>query len=814
MALLFLSLSWIAGIFTGYSISMPLWSLAFSIFPFIFLPWLRNHKKWLVLAGLILLVFMSGNTYYRSTLSQIYRNVLSFYNETNQITIEGSISGDPATNDKTTQFSLKADYVYLESGKQSISGTALITTLNYEGYHYGDQLKITGDLQTPTALGDFDYKSYLSRKDIYSVMVFPHIQNLHINTGFQPLSWIYNLRHKFSDSINMALPQPQGSLAEALLLGITGNIPQSLKQSFQATGTTHILAISGLNLTIIIGILLTVGVWLFGRRYSIHIWLSLVIIWLYTIFTGMNPPIVRSAIMGSMFLIAEFFGRQKTSITALTFAAAIMVGLQPGLLGDVSFQLSFLSIAGLILIYPHFHRLVRIEKTLEINSGFFMNALNVFADSFIVTLSAILATLPILAYNFGIVSLLSLPATVFILPIMPAMIVITALLSIAGLFAPWLAMAIGWIDWLFLSYFVLIIQIFSSLPLASFHLNNFPLWLVTGYYLLLAAVLLLINFWKHLAKYMQLSLEKIKFFANRGVEFVERPQLKWLIISVLLMTILVWAAIFSLPDNKLHVSILDVGQGDAILIQTPDRQNILIDGGPGTQDIKQELSKKLPFWNRNIDLMIVSQPQADHITGLLTVANEYHVNRVISSPVTEGSAVSDQLALVIKERKIESDNVSSGQIIDLGNNLRIEVLHPPAQLFVSKSNSINNNSLVLRLIWNNVSFLLTSDVDQEVEGYLLDERADIKSTVLMVGHHGSKTSSSNDFLSGVNMKTAVISVGIDNRYGHPDAETLTRLNQYLDTDSIFLTSQNGTIEFTTDGSRLWVKTDRSSNSGS
>ena len=155
------------------------------------------------------------------------------------------------------------------------------------------------------------------------------------------------------------LPEPQASLAQGIVLGIRGNIPQSLNNDFARSGTAHLLAISGINLGIMAGILLSIGIWLFGRRHYLYVWLALGIVWFYAAITGMNPPVVRGAIMASLFLVAELLGRQRSAIVALTLAAAVMVGVSPYILGDASFQLSFLAMAGLIFLSPVFRNLGR-----------------------------------------------------------------------------------------------------------------------------------------------------------------------------------------------------------------------------------------------------------------------------------------------------------------------------------------------------------------------------------------------------------------------------------------------------------------------
>jgi len=286
---------------------------------------------------------------------------------------------------------------------------------------------------------------------------------------------------------------------------------------------------------------------------------------------------------------------------------------------------------------------------------------------------------------------------------------------------------------------------------------------------------------------------------------------KWLISALLLVSILIWAAVLTMPDDKLHVSFLDVGQGDAILIQTPGHQNILIDGGPDPQKINLELSKKLPFWDRTIDLMVSTQPQADHITGLVEVLRRYKVKQVLEPGVLYYSSIYYEWINLIKDEKIKHVIAIAGQEIDLGDNIKIEVLNPPSELFQGTSHDVDNNGVVLKLTWGRVSFLFTADIRDEAEFELVSQRASLRSTVLKVAHHGSKTSTSPQFLAVVDPEVAVISVGADNSFGHPSSEVVERLISRLGVENVYRTDRNGTIEFITDGERLWVKTEDISN---
>ncbi|MFC1905780.1 ComEC/Rec2 family competence protein [Chloroflexota bacterium] len=245
----------------------------------------------------------------------------------------------------------------------------------------------------------------------------------------------------------------------------------------------------------------------------------------------------------------------------------------------------------------------------------------------------------------------------------------------------------------------------------------------------------------------------------------------------------------------------------AILIQTPEHHNILIDGGPSPQAIKLELSKKLSFWDRKIDLCISTQPQSDHVTGIVEILNYYNVKQVILSGIPSDSFIYNQILKIVHYNKIPYDTVYAGQVINLGDIAFIEVLHPPELSTQEMSNDINNNSLVLRLSYKEISFLFTADIGEETEWNLISQRTYLKSTVLKVAHHGSRSSTTLEFLTVATPEVAVISAGNNNVFNHPHPEVLERLNQKIGSGKVLSTSCNGTIEFVTDGNTLWIKTE-------
>jgi competence protein ComEC len=250
----------------------------------------------------------------------------------------------------------------------------------------------------------------------------------------------------------------------------------------------------------------------------------------------------------------------------------------------------------------------------------------------------------------------------------------------------------------------------------------------------------------------------------------------------------------------------------AIFIQTPAGQQILVDGGPDPDKLCLELGKRLPFYDKSLDLVVLTHPEADHITGLVEVLKRYKVGRVLEydGQQIEGfhSSVYDEWLRLIEETNIKRTIAQAGQQIELDDGIRIEVLHPPEELLEGTDSDTNNNSVVLRLEWNEVSFLLTGDIEEEAEREILHQGYKLNSTVLKVGHHGSSTSTSEQFLSAVDPEIAVISVGENNPFGHPSDEVVNRLKEKLGKDKVYLTSEHGTITFATDGERLWVKTER------
>lgn len=280
----------------------------------------------------------------------------------------------------------------------------------------------------------------------------------------------------------------------------------------------------------------------------------------------------------------------------------------------------------------------------------------------------------------------------------------------------------------------------------------------------------------------------------------------FIVFALLILTnVLAWIAVFDLARSQyLEIVFFDVGQGDSIFIETPQQHQILIDGGP-TPVVLEKLGKEMPFWDRTIDLVILTHPEKDHITGLLEVLRIYKVENILWTGVIRDSLEYKKWISLLEKEGANIFLAKAGQIICADcKTWKAQVLFPLEKIAGHKMKNSNNSSIVLKLTVGNKDFLLTGDIEKSSELKLLKTNLKLKADVLKIAHHGSKSSSIPEFIKQVNPSSAVISVGKDNPYGHPHFEVLNTLNTYG--IEILRTDILGDIKFITDGTVLKLKT--------
>ncbi len=805
MRLVYLSLAWVLGIYLGTRFVFP-WSIGLSLLGVFLLFTILFHRQKALLWGGLCLILLLG-AILRSQLVPIGDELQRYRGS---FELRGVVAADPDVREHATILRLEITEIKLDGEWYPVEGTARVNAPRFPGwetardfpfYRYGDLLQMRGNLESPRPPdeeGEFDFREFLARQGIHTIISRPsEIALVAVGQGSnKPMELIYRLRGSMSQSLAQALPEPQCSLAKEMLLGQRGSLSPEIRQHFSRTGTAHLLSISGVHVSIVAGIALSAGVWAFGRQRPTYLMLALLVVWLYTMLSGMLPPAIRAAIMGSLWLYADWIGRPRSAVTALIFAAALMLAFHPLLLGDIGFQLSFAAMGGLVFLTPIFQSWGK--KVFGNQEGEVSPGTSFVIGSCAVSLGAILATLPLIAYYFGLISLVGLPATFLTLPAIPGIILSAAVVGIVGIFAPPVASILGWISWLFITYMLKVVELFAAIPFEAVDIEIGAPGVVAYYGIIIAALWLPRN-WKRLIG----GIFKVTDPLGEMPEIAKNLSLRWIIPPLAVVATLIWVAALTAPDDRLHIFVLDVGQGDSILIQRGDRQ-ILVDGGPRAGKLMDHLGDKLPFWDRTIDLLVLTHHDADHITGLVEVLRRYNVEKVLTSGQEDESDIYREWRKLIEEGGVERIIARVDQQISMGEGVDLTVLHP-SPAFLEEACS-DNASVVLRLTYGNFSLLLTGDIHREAEEYLLAQDVKFRATVLKVAHQGSNTSTTPQFLSEVEPTFAVISVGADNRFGHPADEVVDRLRQAVGEDRLFLTSEDGSIAFITDGVKLWVET--------
>jgi competence protein ComEC len=595
MTLVLGAAAWITGIFLAdrFDTSAPalaLFLVAWLLLPAVLTP-LRRFTRPAILVALVLLAMLRVELFAGERVSE-----LAAYHGSGTVQLQGVVARDPEAAGTAIRLRLRVDRVKSGDVWTDASGALLVTLRETTEivqrrdrpyFRYGDRLLLVGAVQATPTLEEFDYPAYLARQGVFSVMNFPDATLMSDGGGSVFYRWLYGVRRRMADSLAEVVTEPQASLGQALLLGIRDGLPEDMVDDFRETGTSHVLAISGLHLSILLGIGLAVGQWVLGRRRQAYLALPLVLIWLYALISGMSPSVTRAAIMGSVYLAAVLLGRPRSTLPALGLAAAVMVAVNPDVLWSVSFQLSFAAMAGIAFLVEPVNRVLgTIYRRVRMPDEPRPPILVLVTDTVAMTIAATVATLPLVAFHFGRVSLVGIPTNALLLPALPFVLVTQAAAGLLEPVANVVAQPFGWLAWLTSAYVTGVVGLVARLPGASVetgHLGSAVLWTAYGLFIVVLLRFRPGRIVRPLGGAMPgdpLSLSS----GHGGVPW-------WATAVVAALAALLWTAALSGSDSRLRVTFVGVGQGDAIFIVTPGGRQILVDGGPDPLGMVQYLGR-------------------------------------------------------------------------------------------------------------------------------------------------------------------------------------------------------------------------------
>lgn len=789
-----LAAAWIAGTAAAAVFGHAAWPLAIALGAFAATFALaRREARLAVYVVALPVLFGLGAVRYEGSRPQSAVDGASRYNDGVAVRLRGTLRDDPDVGDTSQRFALSVRAVQERGDWTSATDGVLVRTGLLPRYRSGDVLELEGKLESPPAVEGFDYADYLARKGISSVMAYPSARVVGHEDDSLVRATVLRVRRRASRALALALPEPQSSLAQGVLLGQRSALPAGLAADLNTTNTSHLVVVSGENVVLVAAFATLFFSLIAGRRSALM--LSIAAVLAYAALIGPSPPVVRAVIMGILMMTATILGRRSSAFTALLFAAAIMLAADPQTVRDVSFQLSFAATAGIVYLASPVKAwlvglLVAALRLQEVPR--WLAAL--FAEPLGVTIAAIVSTSPLLALNFGRLSLVAVPANMLVVPAFP-LILAASLVAAAGGLLPHFRLVFAAPAYYLLTYWIDLARWFASVPHAAVTVEDYSeLGAAITYAVLAVAGFLLLRFLRppiesRLAERRPLPVRRVWGLAVLGLPLV-----------VLVGS--VGAALWPASPPRLSVTVLDVGQGDAILIRTPDGRDVLVDGGPGGA-VLRGLGDKLPWTDRSIELLVLTHPQADHALGLLDVLERYDVREVLAGPAVEQSATYRAWRGAIENEGARVEIARQGMRFDLGDGAVMDVLGPDDR--EATNAQINNTGVVLKVSWRDVSFLLTADIDANGERALLDDGVDLKSTVLKVPHHGSSNSSTPGFLAAVEPNVSVVSSGQNNPFGHPAGAVVERLDAY---GPLYNTATSGSVHFETDGYQLWIDTQR------
>lgn len=627
--------------------------------------------------AVLVAIFFLGGLRYAASRPVITVSSAAYYNDRGEVQITGLVVDPPDYRDRTTNLTVEVesllplDITVPLVDPDQVGGTILVQVQPGIEWAYGDRVRITGELQTPDESADFSYRAYLARKGILSLMQYTHVEKIEANQGSPIKAFLYNMREKGYDTLQAQFPSPESDLLAGILLGRDQGLSEELQEAFRRTGTTHIIAISGFNIAILAGLFSSIFTCLLGRKWGALT--ATIVIAGYTILVGADAAVVRAAIMGGLGVFGGMFGRRQNGLNSLGLAALLMTLIDPNIPWDVGFQLSIAATLGLVLYaQPLEQRFLKfIERWLSEEKA--QRLAGPVSEFFLFTLAAQVMTLPIIIYHFSGVSWLALIANPLILPVQSLVMILGGLAMLAGMFLPGLGNFFAMLALPFVRYTIRMVSWLGDWTGGDLTFPDFNvLWLVLVYALLFIFTLL--------------PRERLK--ALRLKAFL--PQAGLLILTGLV--IFTWNRALNLPDDKLHLTLLD--EEGTVLIQTLNGGEVLIGGGPSPSTLNQTLGEALSPGDHSLDVLIVGSSSRDDLNALTGALSKYTPETILWGIDPEANQTTETVYSILTEQDMDIQPLEAGQSLNLDDDAHIDVLW------------VGDRGAVLWLQWENFSALL------------------------------------------------------------------------------------------------------------
>ena len=783
MRLIYITVAWVLGISLARALPDIETSYWIGALVACALPLAGTWSKQTSGVALLLLILMAGGA--RQSLLPGTSDIAAYNGYSGTIT--GVVVAEPRYREDRVQLRLQAETVFVNSETVPTSGLVLVEATRGVDIDYGDRVKATGALATAATGDTFSYADYLGRRAVFTIMRDAGAQVLSKSHGNPVSARLLELKGIVRREIARALPEPQSGLLTGILLGDESGISPELKDDFTRVGASHVIAISGFNMVIVSAIVIRVLSSLFAGKSAAVTISAVAVIAVYSLFVGASPNILRAALMSSLLVIGSQLKRRTFVPASLAFATLLLSIGDPNVLLDIGFQLSFFAVLGLGLFAdPMSQRFAALLDRLL--PGKLSSPLQSFLNEpLIVSVAAQVATFPLVILYFGRLSIVALPVNMLIVPVQSAVLLLGLAATVFSVFSPALGLLLFWADMLFLSWTITVVRVFAGLEFADVAISLDGRIIQSCYILLIGGAMVQAArppLWQRIERFVRRN--SVVFAAGAA--------------SCTLLALML-AVLGSRPDSKLHVWLLDVGHSNAALMQTPGGAQVLVDGGRYPARLLTAIGDRLPFYDRELEILVITHPDEWDIAALETVLDRYD----IGTALYHGQDNSNETFNRIMQRLRQSDTplveARAGYRLAFDDGVTIEVLHPQRKPRIT--DKLNDHALALRVTFGDASFLLTSDLSAAGQREMLAAGISPVAAVMQIPQHGATRALDDEFLEQAKPQVALLQSDSANRRGDPDPDTLYLFDEL----NLFRTDELGTIHLYTDGETLYVAGD-------